>query len=325
MRLGILGDLHLTNRGPSRRLDNYFETQMDKLDQSFTIFDDYGCEVIIQPGDFCDSPTISDRVKAVVIKFLMERATPESYCNYSNANELHGPWYCVFGQHDISGHSVSTLPNSPLAVLAAAGVVTILSCVDWPVGTVSKDSDVCVVLYGAGFGELVPKPVSRDNYNVLVTHRMIGDRPLYPGQELANPRQFLRNHPDYNLVICGDYHYRFADTYCGRTIINPGALVRKTISKFDLEHKPAVAVFDTSTNEFEFIELNVKPAEEVFDFSLEAKKDNTKLSEFIEELKKSKGRAKAGCKEILIKVIEKRNCSQEVRDIIDRYFEEAKK
>jgi len=40
VKIGLLGDIHLTNRSPRRRLDDYFETLMDKLDQAFAIFDD---------------------------------------------------------------------------------------------------------------------------------------------------------------------------------------------------------------------------------------------------------------------------------------------
>jgi len=308
VKLGIIGDTHFTNRGPERRLDNYFETQMNKLAQALLIFNEYNCDVIIQTGDFCNSPNIADRVKSALIRFLRQ----------SNRKIL-----CVFGQHDVTGHSASTLPNSPLAVFEAADVVKLLDGNWWCEGHTKDEVPICIL--GANFGEEIPKTYEKDAYNILVIHKMIGDRPLYPGQELISPNQFLRNYPSYDLVICGDYHYRFISTYQGRTIINPGALVRKTISKFDLEHKPAVVVFDTGTNKAEVIELKVKPVEKVFNLKrIEKVNHNEIMIDFVRRLKDSKGE-KIGWKEVLIKVLNERKSNKKVREIIDECLEEATK
>jgi len=311
--LGILGDTHFTNRSPERRLDNYWETQIRKIKQALSIFRDNDCDVIIQTGDFFDTPTVANRVKSVLIKFLRQ------------SNEK---VYCIWGQHDVVGHSIFTLPNSPLVVLQAAGVVKIVDKHWYMLGTKSEDIEIPVVLYGASFGEDIPKPESplesTECYNILIVHDMIGDRPLYPGQELIGPNQFLRNNPDYNLVIAGDYHYRFISSYQGRTIINPGALVRKTISKFDLEHKPAVVIFDTETGESKVIELVVEPVEKVFNLKRVEKKDSDIMLQFIEGLK-NRGKGVVGWKHILQKVFKEKNSSIEVKKIIDECLEEVEK
>jgi len=133
-------------------------------------------------GDFLDSPTVACRVKSEIIQLL------HHFGIFEDRRML-----CVYGQHDITGHSKWTLPNSPLAVLQAAKVVKILDADPFYI-----DSTRC--FYGASFGEPVPEPCE-DFYNILVTHRMVGDRPLWPGQELTGPRAFLRKHPGYNLVV----------------------------------------------------------------------------------------------------------------------------
>ena len=312
MKLGLLGDTHFTNKAPERRLDNYFEIQMNKLAQAFDIFKTHKCDCIIQVGDFFDSPYVSNRVEATIIEFLIGHLADK-------------PIYCIFGQHDISGHSVSTLLNSPLAVLESSRVVKILNDkASYSKWFRIKGFMTCVRIYGASFGEVVPVPENPNDYNILVIHKMIGDRPLYPGQELIQPRQFLRNNPDYQLVVCGDYHYRFIDTYQDRTIINPGAMVRKTISKFDLEHKPAVVIFDTDTSKVEVIELVVEPVEKVFDLKRIEKSDNQVLVNFVEKIRESKGKERAGWKEILLKVLEERKSSAEVKAVIDSCLDEIK-
>jgi len=305
MIFGLLGDLHLSRRAPEKRTDpSYFMTLLDKLDQALSICDQHHCDCVLQAGDFFNSPAVGNYVVSVVIKKL-------------NSYRSKFPIYVVAGQHDMVGHSRSTLPNSPLAVLEAANVVRVLGAEPY----LLEEADV--YLYGASFGESIPKPAD-EYYNVLVTHRMIGNRPLYPGQELEGPRQFLRKHAGYNLVVCGDYHYRFIDSFDKRVIINPGVLVRKTVSKFDLEHRPAVVIFDTDTREYNVIELKVKPVEEVFNFTrTEKKKDNAALLQFIEGLKDHE-RKFSGWKHILLKVLEEKGARKEVSDIIDQCLEEIK-
>lgn len=326
MRIGILGDLQLTDKAPQRRVDDYFQTQLEKVNQALTIFEENGCNTILQPGDFFDAPIVANRVKASIITLLKE---------YSKKV------YCTFGQHDIVGHSKTTLSNSPLMVLQAAEVVEIIDlynkCImfdeekNWSfdplvIGTIDENSDISVCLYGAGFGEEVPEP-NEDGYNILVTHQMIGDRPLWPGQELLGPRAFLRKHPGYDLVVCGDYHYRFVEEWSGRTIVNVGALVRKTIGEFDLEHKPAVGVFDTSNNSLKIFELSVKPIEEIFNFTKDVKKrdskDNIVLAKLVERLKKGGDRL-SGWKHVLLEEMERRKTNEEVKGIINKTLEEVK-
>jgi len=308
MKLGILGDLHFTNRSPERRLDNYFETQIQKFTQSLDIFTSKKCQCIIQAGDFFDTPTVANRVKSTIIALLREYKV-----------KIH----CVAGQHDISGHSLYTLTNSPLAVLQSAEVIRIQDSNQY-VGTISEDIKVPVVIYGASFGEEIPEPFE-DSYNILITHRMIGNRPLYPGQELESPIRFLRKYPNYNLVIAGDYHYRFIETWNGRTIINSGALVRKTISKFDLEHKPAVVIFDTETEESEVVELDVEPVEKVFNLARPEKRDSVVLTQFIEELKTRSNQKQGSWKHVLLRVLKERNSDERVARVIDECLEEVNK
>ena len=291
MKLLLLGDAHITKRGPEKRLDNYFVTQQDKFDQVFGIFEEHDCEVLLQVGDFFDTSTVGNYVISTMVRKL----------------KLSGvPIYVILGQHDFSGASKSTFPSSPLAVLEAAGAVKIIGD-RYELGSTKDEKPVCI--YGASFGEDIPKTKEHpeDAYNILVTHRMIGDRPLWPGHELPSPTRFLRKNPSYSLVVCGDYHYRFTGTYDGRTIINPGALVRKTVSKFDLEHQPAAVIFDTDTSKVEVIELKVRSVEEIFDLTTTEKtKDSDALLNFIKGIEDQKGQS-TGWKHILLQVLKERN------------------
>lgn len=279
MKLGMIGDFHLTSHRPDRRKDDYLETLLGKLRQALDLFSNQGVHWVLQAGDFFDSPTVSNRVKSEVIQLLR---------SYETLRVL-----CCYGQHDITGHSAATVPNSPLAVLESAEAVAMLNSNPWDLLQLGTDG---IYVYGASFGEDVPTPKDASGTNILVTHRMIGDRPLYPGQPLESPRAFLRQHPEYNIVLCGDYHYPFQDSYEGRLILNVGALARKTITDVDMGLKPSVAIVDTEMMEVEWIPLQVEDPEDIFDLSRDVKplKNEVALEKLVEELRKQQTTGQTG-------------------------------
>ena len=72
MKIGILGDTHYTNRAPLRRIDDYFQTQMRKSTQALTIFEEMGCDIVVQPGDLFDASTAANRVKSAIITLIKQ-------------------------------------------------------------------------------------------------------------------------------------------------------------------------------------------------------------------------------------------------------------
>lgn len=313
MKICVLGDTHFSFKRPQSRIDeDYFATQDDKLSQVLEIYVDERCSALVQVGDFFNSPDTSNFVIASLIRRL-RRIKP--------LNVL-----CIYGQHDITGHSKATLRRSPLKVLEAAGVLGILDSSGYN-------------LFGAGFHGIsfgcdIPEkfPDIHDcGYNILVIHDMIGDRPLYPGQPLHNPETFLKRFPEFDLILCGDYHYRFLaklpENGKTRIILNPGAMVRKTISKWDLEHEPAVAIIDTETQSVKMEKLKVKPIEEVFDLSRLIEKmepDKAKLQAFIEKLKSSSASGFGNWEDALQRVYKEKKTSMVVKEIISSCMEEVK-
>jgi DNA repair exonuclease SbcCD nuclease subunit len=295
MKLGILGDLHIHSKAPKRRIDaDYLRTCEIKLYKALRVLED--CDVIIQVGDFFDSYAVSNRVIAMTIRIL--RSARRTI-------------YCVYGQHDIASHAASTMDNSPLKVLMDAGVVRLLDACPTSTGT----GDDFITMYGAPFGAEIPE-VTTKGFTILVTHRMIGDRPLYPGQELERPRAFLRYHPEFDLVCCGDYHYRFDDGIQDRVILNPGVMMRKTLKEAELEHEPAVYTFDTQTRKFKIISVPCEPIEEVMNLDVEDKRIPIALAEFMQKLQMGKA-GQVGWKNILLGVMDSRGASKDVRKVID--------
>ena len=91
--------------------------------------------------------------------------------------------------------------------------------------------------------------------------------PLFDGHELTAPRAFLMENPEFDLILCGDYHYPFEATVDGRRLVNTGCMVRRSIFPRDMEHKPKVGIYDTDTKEIEYHFLDILPPEEAFDMN----------------------------------------------------------
>jgi len=176
------------------------------------------------------------------------------------------------------------------------------------------DNGLDVNLYGASFGEDIPEVIT-EGFNVLVTHRMIGDRPLYPGQELQGPRSFLRKYPEFDLVCCGDYHYRFDDGVQDRVILNPGVMMRKTLKEADMEHDPAVYTFDTQERKFKIIPVPCEPITKVMNLDRTTKRVPIELEDLIRKIQLGKA-SQIGWKNILLRVMEQRKTVNSVRDVI---------
>ncbi len=298
MKFGIIGDLHLTHKTPARRNDDIFETQMLKLSNAFKFFKDEKVDAVIQVGDFFDTPRVCMSVVARILHFLQEHKLKV---------------YCVFGQHDVYGHSKETFYRSPLNILEVAGAVHMLD-VD---GHLLNGCSV----FGSSYGLEIPEP-DDSRFSILVTHRMIGNEELFPGQVLEKPNSFLRKYP-FDLVICGDYHYPFDSVYKNRMIVNCGCLIRKTCSVRDMDLEPQVAVFDTADRDYKIHKLPIQPSEDIFDFSrIDVKDSKLDISmDFIDKLKNNSIES-LQWKSILKEAINHKDVSSGVREKINTILQE---
>lgn len=307
MKLLLLGDCHLRVRTPRRRTEADFAMVcLGKLGQALGIAYKYDCNLILQPGDFFDCRSPSKALIADVINLL--RAFGDKQI------------FAVHGQHDQSYHSQASKSNSALRILEAAGVVRLLDSSRWfkEGGGIPE-----IEFYGAAFGQDIPVPKDENDYNILVVHAAVGDKPLWPGHDLTSPGEFARQHPGYDLIVVGDYHYSFKSTPRIRlqegnkpkltTIINPGCLLRLTAGIRDRQHRPKVVLWETNTNEAEDIYLDVASADEAFDLTdLEASTDRAEFEQMVQALRDG-GQIATSFRKNLLTYYEKNVISDEIQ------------
>lgn len=295
MKILLVGDAHFRTKTPENRRETDFKAVcLNKLRQIQEIAGREDCYVILQAGDFFDSPSVSDELVADVIEILREH---ESW------------WGVIHGQHDLAYHSESARLRSKLRVMEAAGAVRLL-------GPKAVEMNGCK-LYGSNFGSTPPKPRG-PGFHILVSHAMVGDKPLWPGHDLTGPEAYARRHPGFGLYLLGDYHYPWAAHSGDSVLINCGTLLRKTVAERELELKPKVVVFDTESGLFHDVFLDVASVEEAFYLSevvKEKPRDPAVLEALVAKLRKA-GKIGVNFSENLMRYCEVENVPAPVKSRI---------
>jgi len=264
----ITGDWHLSDSRPRSRIDDYLKAQKEKIQFIFDTARKERCQLIIQPGDLCDSFKTTDSFKVKWINFFN-----------LNIHKLGAPSIVsVYGQHDMRYHT-GDIDNTPLGVLRA-GIGFNLIEDELPLIYPGID------IYGAGWGKPVPKILRQESFNILITHRLITDSDLWPGAESYDVAgAFLRKN-NFKIIVSGDNHKKFVYKNRNRYLFNCGSLMRSKIDQFS--HKPAIFILDLSVMKYKEILIPIEKPENVFsvvEFEKE-KEENRKLDELRDVLKR---------------------------------------
>jgi DNA repair exonuclease SbcCD nuclease subunit len=263
-KLLLTGDLHLTDKCPENRVDDYQDTVLRKFRFLFEVAKERGCDFIIQPGDFSDSPGLSYEMFVKVISIIKDN---------------HIPIITTWGQHDLRYRSRS---NTFLSAMERA-------CNYLHIVTLEKGLEFSGLdIYASAWEEEVPLISSGSNFKVLVTHRMVVDEKLWQGQEgYQNASPFLRS-TRFDLIVSGDNHKRFFYSTGKRFLFNQGSLLRSNISQ--VGHRPSVIVFDIDSISYQEVFVPIEEPEKVFRMEkvMKDKERNEELDAFVSGLSEHK-------------------------------------
>lgn len=231
-------DLHLTDRQPPCRTDDYWAAQASKLEWLRDLCDDWRCPLVVA-GDVFDEASPSYRVYCLAAEWLAG---------------FHVDVLLVAGQHDLPYHRADAA-RSALAALRWTrlqgerhALAVILDK--------TRETDRTLpgaTLVAAPFGaELPGGDVRRNGMSLVgVTHRMVSDGPadLVLGVHAhATPAvRYLRERPHYDLIVTGDNHRPFCAEEDGRLLVNCGSLLRRRADQ--AAHRPVVWAWWREGNE----------------------------------------------------------------------------
>lgn len=271
----ISADLHITNKTPASRKDDYQAAQDRKLR--------FICELAkesppwIIAGDLFDQAKPGDWIERHVIEMF---------------NEFNVTPILIPGQHDLPGHSLKQIPDSGLGVLKAANVIYLLTTPKiLEIGTPYFMNLVEPMgIFGCPYGQKPPKNLDWSRIfglRVLLWHHMVIQEPLWPGQVADKAGAILRQNKQFDLIITGDNHQTFVqremvyDKDRGQQLlVNPGSMMRSDAKQ--INHRPCVFRYENRSLEQIFLPIET----DVWDIThLEEKKaKDARISAFVEQL-----------------------------------------
>lgn len=264
MKILLTSDWHIDTYRPENRLDkDYFATQSKKIDWIYNLAHEENCKIIINGGDLFNSHKANDFLKVHYIKLL-------------SAWSSEPITLCIYGQHDLRYHN-SDRRNTPIGVLEAADRITMMG----PKPICIRD----INFYGASWNEPIPKIVT-EGFNVLVMHFLtfLDDKHPPIDTEQFQLATHLLMTTKFDLILTGDNHQTFALEKNGKTLVNPGSLMRSRIDQ--QTHKPCVFLYETRIKKLEQKFIPVLPIGKVLNIekAKEEKEKNEELQAYVQEL-----------------------------------------
>ncbi len=265
MRFLLTSDWHIQKDKPAYRTDeNYVDTIFCKIEWIFNLAKEKNIKYVLQAGDLFDTHNPPYNLALRLLELIDEY-------------DLH--LLIVAGQHDQRYHTTQ-LDNTIMGLLKTYPRITLLEEEPFKIGDVN--------IYGAGWGERIPKPQNKDCFNVLVTHKMIVDDKLWKSQESFTQGNIFIRVTAYDLTLSGDNHKTFEFLKDKKSLVNCGSLMRTKSNQ--VNHVPCVWTFDLSKSnsvqgclDQHFVEID--DIEEIMDLE-QSKIDKSKDSELEEYINK---------------------------------------
>lgn len=227
----LCADLHIRATQPICRTDDYLATQKAKIDFLVGLSITYDCPIIVA-GDFGHKAMWPNWL----LTQLIEQLTPLP----------HRIIVCP-GQHDLPQHRVDKWREGGLGVLDEAGMIEVVTQDNYHD---FSDNLVSCCAYGEEPKRIKKfKSKSYQYKTVLVIHKMLIDKPLWPGQQATRALAFLKKWKCYDLIVVGDNHQPFVVEHEGRLLVNCGSMMRMNVDQ--INHKPKCYLWYAKTNTVE--------------------------------------------------------------------------
>lgn len=232
MKLLWRTDVHLSERNPRSRTDNWREAIMNKLRQVGEIADKIGAEAVLDGGDFFDIKSPSRNSHDLI------REVAELHAEYPC------PVYANVGNHDCVYGDYTYLPQQPLGVLFSTGVFKRLF--DEHEVTFNKDGVkvrvVGIPYHGTKYDMDRFKNIKKgdEDYLVCIAHVLASKKggSMFENEDIVKYSDLEQYDPD--VWLFGHWHKDQGVTEIapGKWVVNVGSLSRGALVQDDMDRKP---------------------------------------------------------------------------------------
>jgi hypothetical protein len=302
-------DWHIRPDTPMCRKDDFIETMKGKIIFVFDLAQKYNCPIVIA-GDLGHRPGDKNWPN-----WLLEWFINEVKCRNLTI-------YAIPGQHDLPNHSIKRIGESGFGVLWVADILCFITSISYPI---SFEDIYSLFMYP--FGTKLEEPKGFNDlgqFRIAITHQMIIDKPLWPGQEAPQWKSVLRKHKHFDVIVSGDNHQPFVGKLGTRILVNPGSLMRTTAIQTD--HLPRVYLWYSKTNSVKPVFIPIQPASEVIDLDyLENQKEREQREiEFISKLKEDDEDSDLDFEATCVRGMKENKLNKRTKEMIIESLEESK-
>ena len=294
-------DIHLSNKQPICRKDNYKEAIIGKLKLLRRRASKLGVPVI-DSGDLFDRAKPSPEVISIALANL-----PENFIT-------------IPGNHDISYHNYELYNETALYALSKANTgVKVLK----PYETIVTD-DFTLTAFPYGFTDLSnvkwDMVQTKGKLRIALMHIMTydGEKP-YPQCTDLSAKELCKLLEEFDVVVTGHNHQCFTRQVGNTTLLNPGSLMRSTADQVNYIPRIWYIMEDGS---LEYEEIDVRKEDVSNEHIVEEKEVNERMESFVSNL--------IGNKEVSLSFIDNlntymniNNIDNKIKDTINQVIEEV--
>lgn len=267
IRLVWRTDVHLSDRAPASRKDDWAEAVFAKLDQVKAVSRKVGAHGILDGGDFFHIKSPSRNSHDLV------RRVADHHADYPC------PVYCTPGNHDAVYGDYANLGQQPLGVLYSTGVFRRLY--DEHEALFEADGVkvrvVGVPYHGRSYDldRFAAIKKGDEDYLVCVAHVLASEKggTMFENEDILWYRDLAQFDPD--LFLFGHWHKdQGVKEIGGKKFVNLGSLTRGSLSQDNVNRRPAIALITFKDSiRVQVLRLRVKDAEDVFDMDARVREE----------------------------------------------------
>jgi len=259
-------DVHLSDRAPRSRTDDWPSTLLGKLEQIGEIAKEVGAQGVLDGGDMFNIRSPGRTTHRLVRRTV--RVHREYPC----------PTWADIGNHDVVYGEYSYLDQQPLGVLFETGVIRRLYDEHIALFDDGKRNATTVKVVGIPYhgqqydlDRLKALDKGSNTYLVAVGHLLAAPAggTMFEGEDILKYADLLKLAPDVDVWCFGHWHkdQGIQEIAPGKFVVNVGSVSRGALLLDDLDREPACVVmgFDSQGIKFERRALDVGKPEDVFD------------------------------------------------------------